>query len=174
MQSASFWGCGRRGRGELVLSYTILSRHYLTPLYHSLSIMADFSPFSLSSLDHALLAVYIPQNLCFRTSDHQQCLSRLQAGINLLLTRLPFLSGEIVPRTDHGAKPGELRVQPGNTFDAIPMLTIKHFTDVSLPPVLIGGSNSLKTDHAVASLDSQFFPLPLILPPSEPRPVICL
>lgn len=136
--------------------------------------MANFSPFSLSSLDHALLAVYIPQNLCFRTSDHQQCLSRLHAGINLLLTRLPFLSGEVVPRTDHGAKPGELRVQPGDTFDAIPMLTIKHFTDVILPPVLIGGSNSLRTDHAVASLDSQFFPLPLILPPSEPRPVMRL
>ena len=137
--------------------------------------MANFSPFSLTSLDHALLAVYIPQNLCFRTSDHQQCLSRLQAGINLLLTRLPFLSGEVVPRTDHGAKPGELCVQPGNTFDEIPMLTIKHFTHVILPPVLIGGSNSLKADHAVASLDSQFFfPLPLTLPPSEPRPVMRL
>lgn len=130
--------------------------------------MANFSPFSLTSLDHALLAVYIPQNLCFRTSDHQQCPSRLQAGINLLLTRLPFLSGEV-------AKPGELCVQPGNTFDEIPMLTIKHFTHVILPPVLIGGSNSLKADHAVASLDSQFFfPLPLTLPPSEPRPVMRL
>ena len=84
-----------------------------------------------------------------------------------MLTRLSFLSGEV-------AKPGELCVQPGNTFDAIPMLTIKHFTHVILPPVLIGGSNSLKTDHAVASLDSQFFPLPLILPPSEPRPVMRL
>ena len=53
--------------------------------------MANFSPFSLSSLDHTLLAIYIPQNLCFHTSDHQQCLSHLQAGINLLLTHLPFL-----------------------------------------------------------------------------------
>ncbi|OKL59181.1 hypothetical protein UA08_05664 [Talaromyces atroroseus] len=140
--------------------------------------MADFTPFSLSSLDHTLLSVYIPQNLCFRTADHEQCLSRLQAGINLLMARLPFLTGEIVPRTDHdGAKPGELRIQPGKSSDgmmAIPMLTIKHFAGVILPPVLVRGSDAVKTDDraTVASLDSQFFPLPPILPPEQPRPVM--
>lgn len=136
--------------------------------------MAEFSPFSLSSLDHALLAVYIPQNLCFRTSDHEQCLSRLRAGIDLLLARLPFLAGEVVPRTDDGAKPGELRVQPGNTFDAIPMLTIKHFPDVILPPLLVDASKSPNPDRAVAKMDGEFFSLPFILPPSEPRPIMRL
>ena len=134
--------------------------------------MADFTPFSLSSLDHALLAVYIPQNLCFRTSDHQQCVSRLQAGIDLLLTRLPFLSGEVVPWTDNGAKPGQLRIQPGRVFSDLPMLTVKHFKDVVLPPVLVGENNAAKTDRAVAKLDTEYFALPLMLPPSEPRPVM--
>ncbi|KAJ5267452.1 hypothetical protein N7478_010260 [Penicillium angulare] len=136
--------------------------------------MVTFNPFSLSSLDHALLAVYIPQNLCFRTTNHQQCLSQLQDGIKLLLDNLPFLSGEVVPWTDSCAKPGEMRVQPGTTFAGIPMLTIKHFKDVILPPVLIEGGGSSQTDQAVAALDGEYFPLPLILPPSEPRPVMRL
>lgn len=136
--------------------------------------MADFTPFFISSLDHALLAVYIPQSLCFRTSDHQQCLLRLQAGIDLLLNRVPFLSGDVAPRTDHGAKPGELRIQPGKTLDKIPMVTIKHLPDIVLPPVLVNGSDLSNPGRTVATMDSQYFPLPLFLPPSEPRPVMRL
>ena len=136
--------------------------------------MATFTPFSLSSLDHALIAVYIPQNLCFRTTDHQQCLSQLQDGIKLLLDHLPFLGGEVVPWTDNAAKKGEMRIQPGTAFAELPMLTIKHFKDVILPPVLIEGDKSPQTDQAVAALDGEYFPLPLILPPSEPRPVMRL
>ncbi|OJJ46036.1 hypothetical protein ASPZODRAFT_2130661 [Penicilliopsis zonata CBS 506.65] len=134
-----------------------------------------------SSLDHSLVAIYVPYFFCFRSPDPQQCLTRLQAGIDLLFLRLPFLTGKVVPWRDPRYKrKGQLRIQPGNAFAAIPMVAVKQLPDLTLPPAFVQdrsktrdrNRNEETTNLSIATFDERFLLLPRMLLPSEARPVL--
>lgn len=127
-----------------------------------------FKPFRLSPVDHSLPKVYIFKSLYFRGVDDTGSLSRLQDGIDRLISCLPFLSGEVVPCADIPDKVGVLQVQmPCPSLQEIPMLLVKSCPNHTWP-----AASTSERWRNTALLDQSYRPLPDFIPPSKPRPVL--
>lgn len=122
-----------------------------------------FKPFRLTPVDHTLPKVYIFKSLYFRSVDTTSSLSRLQSGIDILVSRLPFISGEVAPCDDLVNKTGVLQVEmSGPSLQEMPMLLVKSFPGRPWP----------ERRNMSILLDESYHPLPGVIPKSHARPVV--
>lgn len=133
----------------------------------------EFVPFLLTPLDCIVPPICPTLLICFRLSENQHCVSRLQRGIDILLSRLPFLSGEVVSCVGEKGSAGRMKVQmPGSSIRDIPMLSVKVHPDKRLPS---NQPHEFEYSHVkpdVASRDQSYWPLPLLTNPIGPTPAL--
>ncbi|PWY94267.1 hypothetical protein BO94DRAFT_572749 [Aspergillus sclerotioniger CBS 115572] len=129
----------------------------------------SFHPFVPTPLDHSMPRLYVPQFLCFHTTTAESAVQHLHVGVHRLFKNLPFLAGEVVTNEDTGG----VRVQsPSVSTRNIPYLAIQTRPDDYLPARQDAQSNPLDRDRKRTNLDASYSPLPVVLPPSQPQPII--
>ena len=132
-----------------------------------------FDPYLLTPLDHIVLKVYMSYCLSFRLEDPASGLPALQAGVNRLISALPFLAGYVAESTKLDGKKNVMEVQPPTVpLETIPMLQVKYYPHHTIPPNGIHGSTTQSETTEVISLNESCSPLPFFIPPSQPKPVL--
>lgn len=124
--------------------------------------LQSFSHYPLTVFDSASHQVYVNFFLLFYGVDVENCLRLLGEGIDRLVNRLPFLSGDVFP-SPTGQRSTE-QIQPcPETLAAIPMYKVKHDTE---PMAKAMDQLGLIIWHKA------FCPLPPFLDPTAGRPVV--
>lgn len=123
--------------------------------------MPDVAPLDLvgmTPLDHIPAKLSLPYILYFDTPDPQAALQNLQNGVDKLVSKLPWLAGDVILHSDpEGPKTRLYIAAPQVPISETRILQVKHFAQ--------------DQDIQSASLQS-YLPVPTFIPASDQRPVL--
>ncbi|KAE8370724.1 transferase family-domain-containing protein [Aspergillus caelatus] len=138
--------------------------------------LPSFKPYVLSPLDHALACFYLTATFTFSLQDSTEGISVLEAAVSQLVSKLPFLSGNLIWKThpDNANVMGEIHPPIAATWNTYPMLRVKYHGG-KYTPISYGRLNG-PAQYSVVSYDNilreEFLPLPFETILGETSPVL--
>ncbi|RAQ51407.1 O-acetyltransferase [Aspergillus flavus] len=143
---------------------------------HQSGSLPSFKPYVLSPLDHAMACFYLTSTITFSLQDPTRGIPVLEAGVSQLVSKLPFLGGNLIWTThpDSTKVTGEIHPPTAATWDTYPMLKVKYHAGkyTSMSYGRINGPchcGVISYDHI---LREEFVPLPFDIVLAETCPVL--
>ncbi|PGH05024.1 hypothetical protein AJ79_06911 [Helicocarpus griseus UAMH5409] len=118
---------------------------------------ADSYSIGLTPMDHLLPRVYVPYILIFNTADPESALHTIKNGVDMLVSKLPWLAGNITTLSEPSGPQNRVHIVPLSSTPEIPMLQVKYFDR----------DEDWHSHHA-----QSYIPLPTFIPVSQQRPVL--
>ncbi|CAI7595497.1 unnamed protein product [Penicillium glandicola] len=124
-----------------------------------------FQPYDLTPLDHFAPAVHVNATFTFSLTDkdHVEVFQRVEDATARLISKLPFLTGMVVPSTQPDGRSNTFQVRPATAAELKerPILVIQHHTEFTA--LTVDGKNN-----------PALMPFPIVYPRRNPSPVLRL
>ncbi|PIG83863.1 O-acetyltransferase [Aspergillus arachidicola] len=139
---------------------------------HQSGSLPSFKPYVLSPLDHAMACFYLTSIITFSLQDPTRGIPVLEAGVSQLVSKLPFLGGNLIWTThpDSTRVTGEIHPPNEATWNTYPMLKVKyHAGKYKSMSYGRGQCDVISYDHLCRE---EFLPLPFEIVLAETSPVL--